>query len=471
MKITLYNLGSIKETVLDLRPLTVIIGPNNSNKTYISYSIYGLWKFIRQHGRQGEMPWTFKQIDKSTFTTKLDPAIWEKFRNWSDDTVKSFRKALTNFFADSSGRLFADTTFKVEYTSDEVERALENLIKAKYSTSYQPEVLSISREGDTITVNVERPVSNGDDRRISPYEIARTVFAEVVRNLVSQPFPLPAERNAFIITYKMLGNRRYKFLRETQRSLFSSQLPKTRQLELLKEQGDIRYPEPIEDFLEFLEDLELQKNLKIDSKKKSEFQKLADLIEFQIQHKNKTNLLPTRFGGREIKVNVKRGLSIDLYNASSSIKQLAPLLLYLRYRASRNDLLIIDEPEMNLHPESQARLLEILGMLVNEGVNVLLTTHSPYFMSHLNNLVDPAPEDSDLAGKQASRLYLGDKRAFLSSEKVGAYEMRDNQLHSLRDADYGFRWDTLSDVSSEIQEKFFEINEGAELTGDGETAE
>ena len=33
MKITFKNLGTIKQTTLDLRPLTVIIGPNNTNKT------------------------------------------------------------------------------------------------------------------------------------------------------------------------------------------------------------------------------------------------------------------------------------------------------------------------------------------------------------------------------------------------------------------------------------------------------
>ncbi|MBD2138501.1 AAA family ATPase [Anabaena sp. FACHB-1237] len=44
MKIQFSNLGSIKETELDLRPLTVIIGPNNSNKTYIAYSTYALWQ-------------------------------------------------------------------------------------------------------------------------------------------------------------------------------------------------------------------------------------------------------------------------------------------------------------------------------------------------------------------------------------------------------------------------------------------
>ena len=47
MKIKFSNLGSIQETELDLRPLTVIIGPNNSNKTYIAYSTYGLWQRAR----------------------------------------------------------------------------------------------------------------------------------------------------------------------------------------------------------------------------------------------------------------------------------------------------------------------------------------------------------------------------------------------------------------------------------------
>ena len=46
MKIRFSNLGTIRETVIDLRPLTVIVGPNNSSKTYLAYSIY-LKKFVK----------------------------------------------------------------------------------------------------------------------------------------------------------------------------------------------------------------------------------------------------------------------------------------------------------------------------------------------------------------------------------------------------------------------------------------
>ena len=187
--------------------------------------------------------------------------------------------------------------------------------------------------------------------------------------------------------------------------------------------------------------------------------KLASDIEQSIQNGNKINFRQTALGGQEIIVDVGNGLNIDLYNASSSIKQLAPLLLYLRYRATKGDLLIIDEPEMNLHPESQAKLLEVLAMLVNQGVYVLLTTHSPYIMAHLNNLAQAAEVSPAAKRKQAKSLYLGDAAALLDMNQVSAYEMRDNQLHSLKDPDFGIRWDTLSDVSGDLQQKYFQIYE------------
>ena len=214
--------------------------------------------------------------------------------------------------------------------------------------------------------------------------------------------------------------------------------------------------------MDFLTDIELENKPDPIAKNKNDFQKLADQIEKYIQNNNKTIFKKTKFGGREIKVSVKRSLEIDLYNASSSIKQLAPLLLYLRYRAKSGDFLVIDEPEMNLHPESQVKLLESLAILVNLGVRILLTTHSPYLMAHLNNIVNGNHQNPELLAEQAKLLYLQDSRAFLKMEQVSAYEMKNNQLLSLHDPEYGIRWDTLSDVSVDIQQKFFAIYEAGQ---------
>ena len=43
--------------------------------------------------------------------------------------------------------------------------------------------------------------------------------------------------------------------------------------------------------------------------------------------------------------------------SSSMVKELAPLVLYLRYLAKPDELVIIDEPEMNLHPAAQVQII------------------------------------------------------------------------------------------------------------------
>jgi len=468
MKIKLWNLGSIKEAEVDLRPLTVIIGPNNSNKTYIAYSIYGLWI----NHRDG-LFFSSEILEKIEFTNQADHWSLKIDRRFYDVISEIVQKSasefsgikLQSFFQDSSGKIFDQTKFSIEISEDDIKKALEKVLAD--TIEYRGSLASLGIK------KIERSKNNNNEILFYPekeaeiYDYKNMVLLDFVAGVVTFSFsyilPLPAERNVFINTYKVLANRRYKLLKENQRELLiQGRINQDRQLELLKEQGDIRYPQPVEDFLDFLTDIELENKPDPIAKNKNDFQKLADQIEKYIQNNNKTIFKKTKFGGREIKVSVKRSLEIDLYNASSSIKQLAPLLLYLRYRAKSGDFLVIDEPEMNLHPESQVKLLESLAILVNLGVRILLTTHSPYLMAHLNNIVNGNHQNPELLAEQAKLLYLQDSRAFLKMEQVSAYEMKNNQLLSLHDPEYGIRWDTLSDVSVDIQQKFFAIYEAGQ---------
>jgi ABC-type cobalamin/Fe3+-siderophores transport system ATPase subunit len=523
MKIKFQNLGSIKEAELDLRPLTVIIGPNNSNKTYLAYSIYGLWKQITDS--------LFANIEQLTLQISEEFIGLTINRHeidiWSLEINSSFYSLLLvniqhiledfegikleSFFQDSSGKIFEKTRFEVETTREYIKEKIATISledfadtvdfidvisKVEYNNNeiflhfeylhQSPEEVDGYASGHQF-VELCRPSDSSflkrslhgyskdrffisdparksrDTSKEFDIDMIITIIFVITRKIFSNILPFPAERNAFINTYKMLANRRYKFLKETQRELFiHKSKSKNRQLELLREQDGIRYPQPVEDFLDFLSDIELENSPDPDPKNKNEFQQLADQIEEYIQNKNKTKFKNTKFGGKEIKVSVKRGLEIDLYNASSSIKQLAPLLLYLRYRAKVGDFLVIDEPEMNLHPESQVKLLEALSILVNLGVRVLLTTHSPYIMAHLNNIVNGNHDDQEILENQAQSLYLQDSQAFLKMDQVSAYEIKENKLLSLHDPDYGIRWDTLSDVSVDVQQKFFAIYEAGQ---------
>jgi hypothetical protein len=89
----------------------------------------------------------------------------------------------------------------------------------------------------------------------------------------------------------------------------------------------------------------------------------------------------------EILYSLSNDYFLEMIITSSMVKELSPLILYLRYIAEPNDWLIFDEPKMNLHPEAQVKLIEFLTMLCNKNLNLLITTHSPYIVDHLVNLV------------------------------------------------------------------------------------
>lgn len=413
MKITFQNLGTIRRTEIELRPLTVIIGPNNTSKTYVAYSIYGLWSsFGSLRPRLGDGVSTLTDVEQAV---KL----------LIEMSVERFQRELGRYFHDRSGKLFGKTLYEVHPSPEEIREAIRRSVDLSAPTPKPDEPISPTKEALGI--------------------IWELLAALALKSLFHEPFLLPAERNGLVLTYKVLGSRRFKLLRDARPADLSSS-------------GDdgVRYPKPVEDFLDFLTDVEIA-DAPLLNPQGSPFHALADEIERAIQNKHKTRLVPNVVGGKDIKVEIKRGLVIDLHNASSSIKQLAPLLLFLRYRARRGGFLIIDEPEMNLHPESQAKLLEALAILVNLGVRVLITTHSPYFMAHLNNLVSAHPSDALLRQEQAAHLYMRDARAFLRVDQVGAYEMKSGELRSLKDPSYGVRWDTLSDPSGDIQQAYFSI--------------
>ena len=78
---------------------------------------------------------------------------------------------------------------------------------------------------------------------------------------------------------------------------------------------------------------------------------------------------------------------LPLMRASSMVSELAPVVLYLRHIVERGDVLIIEEPEAHLHPAKQAAFARELARLVRVGVHVVMTTHSEWFLEQIGNLV------------------------------------------------------------------------------------
>ena len=78
---------------------------------------------------------------------------------------------------------------------------------------------------------------------------------------------------------------------------------------------------------------------------------------------------------------------LPLMNASSMVSELAPVVLYLRYMVNEGNVLIVEEPESHLHPAMQVAFIRQLAALVRSGVRVILTTHSEWVLEELANIV------------------------------------------------------------------------------------
>ena len=110
--------------------------------------------------------------------------------------------------------------------------------------------------------------------------------------------------------------------------------------------------------------------------------------------------------------------SLPLMNASSMVSELAPVVLYLRHWVRPGRVLIVEEPEAHLHPALQVEFTRQLARLVQSGVRVVITTHSDWILEELSNIV----RRSALVGKQEKAKSGGD--ISLRPDQVGAWLFR-----------------------------------------------
>ncbi|MDQ1328722.1 MAG: hypothetical protein QG641_2007, partial [Candidatus Poribacteria bacterium] len=124
----------------------------------------------------------------------------------------------------------------------------------------------------------------------------------------------------------------------------------------------------------------------------------------------------------EIKYRFK-GVDIPLNRVSTSVSELAPLILYLKYIVKPGSVLIIEEPEAHLHPGNIRILAKYLVRLVKKGVNVLITTHSEYLLEQLDNFVML----SNIDPEEIVERYGYEKDDFLKHTDFAVYEFHYDQ--------------------------------------------
>ena len=80
-------------------------------------------------------------------------------------------------------------------------------------------------------------------------------------------------------------------------------------------------------------------------------------------------------------------VEIPISAAAASIREIAPLELFVKRGDIVNAALLFEEPEAHLHPLKQRMMADILSALANTGTFMQVTTHSDYLISRLNELI------------------------------------------------------------------------------------
>lgn len=157
-------------------------------------------------------------------------------------------------------------------------------------------------------------------------------------------------------------------------------------------------------------------------------------------------------------------VSVPMYMASSMVNEIAPFVLALT-GGRRYDGFIIDEIEASLHPKKQMELVRFLNRLSNKGVKLILSTHSDTFVSKVNNfylLSKYAAQNKEENFVQKLGL---EKEDLISPDKLYVYEFV-NQMHGrsivkeiMGDNMTGFPFDLFTDSAMDLYNEAAKIGE------------
>ena len=373
MKIVVKNLGPLKQAEFELGELTIICGQNNTGKTYATYAVYGFlskWRDvfsirIPEKNIKELLAEGVTELDIQTFVNDA--------QNILKKGCKSYTERLPDIFA-SSPKQFIESDFQVHLNTSDIQPVskFERTIGATKS-----QLFSISKKQGKSEITISLLVEKEKVR--IPNMIIDRVIGDALKDILfghlfPKPFISSAERTGAAIFRKELNFARNRLL---------EQMGMEKDIDpieyLNKAYSD--YALPVNENVEFTRHLEdIAKDESFISNEHPELlDEFSDIIggNYTVTKNDELYYIP----------DSNKRIKLTMDESSSSVRSLLDIGFYLRHVAQPGDILMIDEPELNLHPENQRRIARLFSRLVNIGIKVFLTTHSDYIIKELNTLI------------------------------------------------------------------------------------
>ncbi|MEP6806563.1 MAG: AAA family ATPase [Flavobacterium sp.] len=149
-----------------------------------------------------------------------------------------------------------------------------------------------------------------------------------------------------------------------------------------------------------------------------------------------------------------------LHNGASGFQSTIPIVLALKFYSKRKRTFIVEEPEINLFPKAQKKLMEFFVQSVNDfGQSFLLPTHSPYVLSSLNNMIYAYSLGNVESGKYRKKVNeIIPEKFWINAEDVSAYYLKEDIAVDIMNREESLiKIDDLDNVSEIINREFDEL--------------
>ncbi len=430
MRIRLKNLGILKHAEFSLGDLTIICGKNNTGKTYMAYALYG---FLQSWRELMDFSVSDTQIQRLLADGVLNIDLSQYVRTANQilaEACKKYNNQLDGVFAATEGR-FSNSEFQIQV-------GIPNILDIEY----EPEMISShgdNRKSDDVWYFscLKRKGSQGviftlqaEDKR-RRREVLSRIANRFIHNRISdiifsKSLPFPILSFPFITSTERTGVATFRReLDFAHNQLLEEMFQADKKIDprdLLSE-GYQSYPWPIRDNVNFIRGLgDIAKRKSFIAREHPEvLEDFADIIggDYSITQNDLLYYIPRGTGVR-----------LTMVESSSAVRSLLNMGFYLNCVAHKGDMLMVDEPELSLHPGNQRRIARLFARLVNLGIKVFVTTHSDYIVKELNTLIMLNHDKPHLKRIAQENEYRDDE--LISSDQVKVY-MAQEELMPLED--------------------------------------
>ena len=362
MKLSIRNVGKLKEADVEINGITVIAGENNTGKSTIGKVLFSIFQSLY----------------------KLDDQIIREKRN----TIKHNLELL---YVHATGSFFNNVEFKeiideilIEGSKYDIEilknKILEfisnNSEKTKNEIPEEPvkrifDLLKIPKKSFVLAI-LNRNFSNEFNNQIT------NIYTELVGNI---KLKIQGKESLLSIENNIIKEIKNEHFLNTEIVYIDDPFILDDLTDELFVRNAIKNTDynTIYNHKNYLKYKLIQKKgslvdeIILNSKLEKFYLKLNELFEGDIILSNRGNYVYRR---------KNKGNELNLINLSAGLKSFAVLkMLFINNTLQENGTIILDEPEIHLHPEWQIKFAELIVLLQKEfKMHILLTTHSPYFL-------------------------------------------------------------------------------------------